>query len=121
MKYTFQLLSDLHLEVGTYHNIKAKAPYLLLAGDIGYPESRIFQDFIKQCSKKFDKVFYTAGNHEYYNSKKSIDEIDAIIMDVTSQYSNVHYLQNSYYDLEDLRIVGSTLWSDVKESDSMIK
>jgi len=124
MKYSFQVISDIHLEAGTYHNIKAKAPYLLLAGDIGYPESRIFQDFIKQCAKKFEKIFYTSGNHEYYQSKKNnhktMKEIDAIITDICNQYNNVYYLQNNYYDLECLRIVGSTLWSDIKDSDSTI-
>jgi predicted phosphodiesterase len=120
MKYTFQLISDIHLEMGTYFNIKPKAKYLLLAGDIGYPESRIYQDFMKQCSKKFDKVFYTSGNHEYYHRNKSIEEIDIIIKEICSQYDNIHYLQNDYYDFEDLRIVGSTLWSDVKDTDMMI-
>ncbi len=75
--YTFQLISDLHLEMGSYFNLKAKAPYLLLVGDIGYPESQIYKDFLKQYSKKFDKIFYISGNHEYYqckkNSKKSIE------------------------------------------------
>ena len=121
MKYTFQLLSDIHLEMGTYHNIKPKAPYLLLVGDIGYPETRIYQDFMKQCSKKFEKVFYVSGNHEYYQSKhkcKSIDEIDAIIEDICKHY-DIHYLQNSSYDFEDLKIVGSTLWSDVLITDEL--
>lgn len=117
MKYNFQLISDVHLEMGFYHSIKPKAPYLLLAGDIGYPETQIFRDFIKQCSKKFVKVFYTSGNHEYYQCKKNghkcIEEIDVIIAEVCAQFENVYYLQNSYYDFDDLRIVGSTLWSDV--------
>jgi predicted phosphohydrolase len=75
---------------------------------------------MKQCSKKFDKVFYTSGNHEYYHKNKSIEEIDEIITKICSQYDNVHYLQNNYYDFEDLRIVGSTLWSDVKDTDMLI-
>lgn len=121
--YKFQLLSDLHLEMGTYYNIKPKAPYLLLAGDIGYPESQIFKDFIKQCSKKFNKVFYTSGNHEYYQTKenkKSIEEIDSIIKNICNQYNNVFYLQNEYYDLDNnIRIVGSTLWSNVINTENL--
>ena len=120
MSYKFQLLSDLHLEMGTYYTIKPKAPYLLLAGDIGYPESQIFKDFIKQCAKKFDKVFYTSGNHEYYQIKKnikSIQEIDKIIREICKEYDNVFYLQNDYYDLDDIRILGCTLWSNINEND----
>lgn len=122
MKYVFQLLSDIHLETGRYITIKPKAPYLLLAGDIGYPETQIFRDFIRQCSKKFEKVFYTAGNHEYYQCKKkrckTIKEIDMIISQVCGQYDNVYYLQNSHYDFDDLRIIGSTLWTEVTNNDN---
>lgn len=120
MQYSFQLISDIHLESGRYVTLKRKAPYLLLAGDIGYPSSQIYQDFMKQCSKKFDKLFYTSGNHEYYDKYKSITDIDKIIHNTCQQYDNVHYLQNSYYDLDGLRIVGSTLWSDVQDTEPVI-
>ncbi len=122
MKHTFQLLSDLHLEMGTYFTLKAKASYLLLAGDIGYPETQIFKDFMKQCSKKFEKVFYISGNHEYYqsnNNTRSIKQIEDIIKEVCHNYDNVFYLQNDYYDLDYIRIVGSTLWSEINEKESL--
>lgn len=119
MNISFQIISDIHLETGIYHQLKPKAPYLILAGDIGYPETQIYKDFMKQCSKKFKKIFYTSGNHEYYNKNnkniKSIQEIEESIKTVCLQFDNIYYLQNSYYDLDDnLRIVGTTLWSDIK-------
>jgi predicted phosphohydrolase len=123
-KYTFHLISDIHLEYQNFFDIKPKAPYLLLPGDIGYPETMIYQDFINQCSNKFEKVFYTSGNHEYYKNKKSdvrsIKEIDSIINNICNKYPNVHYLQNDHYDFDDLRIAGTTLWSNVQKNDIMI-
>lgn len=96
--------------------LKPKAEYLLLAGDIGYPETQIYQDFMKQCSQKFKKVFYTSGNHEYYQHEctKTMEEIETIIKDTCQKYDNIYFLQNDSYDFDDLKIVGSTLWSDVE-------
>lgn len=118
----FQLVSDIHLEMGKPYYIPVKAPYLLLAGDIGYPESKAYKEFMEYISKKFEKVFFIAGNHEFYCNKKKItpngvqsdleDKISSM-EEISKKISNVHFLNNSYYDLEDIRIVGSTLWSDI--------
>jgi len=50
--------------------IKVMADVLCLAGDIGYPYSGIYREFLKQMNSDFKKVFIIAGNHEYYNSDK---------------------------------------------------
>ena len=63
-------MSDLHLEVGQQYAdflIPAKAPYLILAGDIG--RLKDYQPYlgflIRQCNH-FSKVFLVLGNHEFF-------------------------------------------------------
>lgn len=119
--YKFQLISDLHLEFGIFRKITKCAEYLILAGDIGYPEQDIFKQFLTDQSKMFNKVFYVSGNHEYYQNWKrniqikSIDETNAIIKDdIKKCGNNIFFLNNDFYDLDDdVRIVGSTLWTNI--------
>jgi predicted phosphodiesterase len=69
---SFQVLSDLHLEVGQQYStfqIPVSAPYLILAGDIGrFSDYSPYLAFLKiQCSR-FAKVFLVPGNHEFYGT-----------------------------------------------------
>lgn len=110
----FQILSDLHLEFLKKTPIfPVLADYLLLAGDIGYPGSPIWVDFINQVTKNYKCVFYVAGNHEYYG--KSILEVKAILKETPG----ICYLDNEWADIEgtNVRIIGSTLWTDVADED----
>lgn len=124
----FQLISDLHLEFyKIIPNVIPKSPYLLLAGDIGYPEQPIFTHFLKDVSKKFETVFFTPGNHEYYQNYKektsdykTINELDIIMKNICNSFHNVVYLNNNSYILEDINIIGSTMWSNVKRTDNLI-
>lgn len=110
---TFQVLSDLHLELDPHFHInEVTAPYLILAGDIGIPTSHIYKDFITECSQLYSKVFLITGNHEYYDS--SIDEVDKYIILLCKSFTNVIFLNKSYYDITPtLRIIGTTLWSHI--------
>jgi predicted MPP superfamily phosphohydrolase len=134
MSFRIQYVSDIHLE--TYCNsgneiferiLKPSAPYLALCGDIGYPDSKIYEDFLKYCSDNFEAVFYIAGNHEFYNDMKSInflkikdkmkkdiseDEYNHIsrkfprnsiddrickIKEICLQFPNIHFLDRGIY------------------------
>jgi predicted phosphohydrolase len=63
-------------------------------------------------STKYKKVFLIAGNHEYYNAQSSMDEINQQIEKVCESLPNVIFLQNSTSELEEYKIIGTTLWSD---------
>ncbi|KAH9845881.1 ser thr protein phosphatase [Teratosphaeria destructans] len=69
----FQFMSDLHLERTAYaaFNIPSKAPYLILAGDIGRFADRthLFAFLEEQC-QKFERVLYVPGNHEFYGTSR---------------------------------------------------
>lgn len=109
---TFQYISDIHLDIIPYFTIEPNAEYLILAGDIGSPLKENYKDFITQCSQKFKDVFLISGNHEYYNSHHSKDEIDICIQKLINEFNNVHYLYKSSFQLDnDTIIIGTTLWS----------
>jgi hypothetical protein len=76
----FQIMSDLHLELTAttpttpdpylHFSIPPRAPYLLLAGDIGllvhhYPR---YLTFLHRQTSNFTHVFLVLGNHEFYKS-----------------------------------------------------
>ena len=131
-----QIASDLHLEF--YRNTQDTASFfkslvdpttdadlLILAGDIGYPEDTITQDFIHWCCSKWPEVVWVYGNHEYYNKEKSHawrhskhiytmaeKEGEALILE------NLHILHSSEFVYDGIPILGTTLWTDVKSSEA---
>jgi hypothetical protein len=120
-----QYISDIHLETRNKNDFETylipNAPYLALCGDIGYPRSETFKDFITYCSKNWLEVFYVTGNHDYYNkiytrwkysSPYSMKQIEEYIEELFKSYPNVHYLQKKQFDIPNTNysIVGCTLW-----------
>lgn len=121
MSIKIQVLSDLHLEF-----LKAipkifkpkfsqkpqfvKAPYLFLAGDIGYPKSDrgIWLQFINLCEQYYDKIFYVSGNHEAYNSEYY--ETINTIKDVFKSKPKFVFLEPGV-----VSNIGCTLWSNVNQ------
>lgn len=127
----FQYISDIHLEfLKKIPKIKILANNICLLGDIGYPNTKIYQQFIKECSINYKNVFLLMGNHCYYsklvkipvykncNTMKELENLE--------YPSNVHFLNNKslFIDSDDnvykeniknnlIKIIGSTLWSDI--------
>ena len=59
-----QYISDIHLEYqSTLPNIDQISDILVLAGDIGFPFSFLYKEFLIDMNKKFKKIFLIAGNH----------------------------------------------------------
>lgn len=126
----FRYVSDLHLERRDSIDHPKITPfwdfpkddddiyYLALIGDIGNPYQNNLKLFFDKISPMYEKIFYVTGNHEYYNidncpkSKKTFD--DAIIA-LVNTYSNIVLLNNDTYIMDDIKIIGSTLWSHVPE------
>jgi len=118
-----QIASDLHLEF--YENninldeiIIPSAPFLILAGDIGNPFHVNYQNFLLQCNEKFEKTFLIMGNHECYNS--SIEESKIQIENVVKNLPNIIFLYDSYYDILNIRILGTILWSKIHPTEEYI-
>ena len=127
-----QLISDVHLEMrgDAPLVIERHAPNIVVAGDVCSPFDDKYKPFVADLSEKFDRVFLLTGNHCYYASGPVVtvqtgikwlrlidDKVRAVCESMPKK--NVHFLQNGCYDVEgtDLTIFGSTLWSDVTDSE----
>jgi len=113
-------LSDLHIERGivslddfTFNLSTETKNILALCGDIGDPFSQLYWDLIFKMSKMFHLVFILTGNHEYYGH--NMQDVDNHIMYNIHNFPNVKFLNNSVYEVEGIKFVGSTLWSNVPD------
>lgn len=119
-----QLMSDLHLEFdGSFRPTNYGSDTLILSGDVCVARAlaassdspyhkmgNSFRDFFKHCSDNFKNVMYIKGNHEHYNSR--FNNVSDIIRGALAPMENIHFLDDEYVDVESIRFVGSTLWTD---------
>lgn len=124
-----RILSDIHLECarnGMKAIIKLIPSHktndiLILAGDIGYPTSKLYPKFIQTIAPYYSHVIIVAGNHEYYQRKfkngsiksygLSINDIDITIKNIAENLPNVHFLQKDELIIDNIRFLGCTLWT----------
>jgi predicted phosphohydrolase len=123
----FQIHSDIHLEKYPRRRVPACEPNLILAGDIGVPLYSSYENFFKDVSRKFDRVVYVLGNHEYERIWMGIDKRDKelmvqkfmernkLIQDILSNYKNISLLDNQGIQIEKKKIYGTTLWTNFWE------
>ena len=123
------ICSDVHLEFGpiTLHNDN-EADVLVLSGDIctakdleitdsilSSAKTDRFLEFFATCSKNFPHVVYVMGNHEHYHGDyaTSIHTLKAAL----KSYENIHVLDKEFWDYNDYRFMGGTLWTNMNDED----
>jgi predicted phosphohydrolase len=120
-----QVLSDIHLEFrDEIVQIKPKAEYLFLCGDIGKLHETSYRNFIDYVSHNWKKVFITLGNHEFYHSNKDIYQLMREYTEFFEKYENVILLEKSVIYINDeesktqekIPIIGCVLWSHVDKT-----
>jgi Icc-related predicted phosphoesterase len=124
MKIT--LASDLHLEFGQTRTMTADADVLILSGDICVSDhftrgenspyhkyNMAYLDFFKKCSDSYPHVLYVMGNHEHYHGR--FNDTANILKNELSDYCKV--LDYEWVDIDGIRFVGTTLWTDVNKQD----
>lgn len=126
----FQYFSDLHLEAHANEpdfvnslRLVAKAPYLIIAGDLGNPRRANYCQFLQRASLAFRYVFLISGNHEYYrdigkkrhSGRKWLSDVENAIRFAVRRFPNVIYLQDAAFRIpnSDIFVYGATLWSNV--------
>lgn len=116
----FQIMSDLHLEIGQQYPdfmIPPKAPYLILAGDIGrLKDYQMYLQFLQRQCAVFTKVFLVLGNHEFFGVSRARGlELAGFLENEPACHGKLYLLHRTRVDLDDLNIVmlGCTLHSKI--------
>lgn len=115
--------SDLHLEfieTENIHNFISQInPGLnevcVLAGDIGNPYEPNYDTFMNFINTNFQKTFIIAGNHEYYNKTKTIEETNNYLKKYFLKFNNIKFLNNEIEYYNGYTFIGTTLWSNIKK------
>ena len=100
------VLSDLHLEFGSPAPPAADADVVVLAGDIARGTAGV------QWASEWAAgrpVLFVAGNHEFYGS--SLTGVIAALRSAAAG-SSVHFLEDRELEIDGVRFLGCTLWSD---------
>uniref|UniRef100_A0A060TD13 ARAD1D44022p n=1 Tax=Blastobotrys adeninivorans TaxID=409370 RepID=A0A060TD13_BLAAD len=113
----FQYLSDLHLEVvPSYekYEIYPRAPYLILAGDIGQLCDPGLRLFLRTQCQQFERVFYVLGNHELYTlSHEQALEICSDLESDVLMDKRLSILYRKRVEVDNVVILGCTLYSNL--------
>jgi len=110
-----QAMSDLHLEHAPFYPEQSDADIVVLAGDIATgTDGVLWARDTFQCS-----VIYVCGNHEYHDPCMSMSE-HLLAMRNAAKGSNVIVLDNDVVEIEGVRFLGSTLWSDLNGFGSVL-
>jgi predicted phosphohydrolase len=122
MTLTFQILSDIHIE---YQNdlvpdpmlfVKPSADILILAGDIGsLYKFKQLTDFLTVLCPYFKATLYVPGNHEFYTQDNyrniPFEELKERLYSLQNLVPKLYILDKSSILLNDVLIIGTTLWS----------
>jgi predicted phosphodiesterase len=118
----FQVLSDLHLEVGQQYDtyqIPARAPHLILAGDIGRLQDYDgYLTFLTRHVDQFLLIFLVLGNHEFYGLTYEDGLERAKRLEGEKALSNkVILLHRRRHEIPQfgVTVLGCTLWSAVPQ------
>jgi hypothetical protein len=115
-----QFASDLHLnswpDLPFEKLLEPKANTLVLAGDIGHPDSIRLHSFLKWCSLRWKTVFWIPGHHEmtdvWHFKSSTYEECIEHLRVVVAEYPNIQILHRDAFVTEDgFLFLGCSLWA----------
>ncbi|KAF5867521.1 putative ser thr protein phosphatase protein [Botrytis fragariae] len=127
----FHYVSDLHLEQTSYLNFdfKPRAPYLILAGDIGntgkQSETQYREFLVRMCAKaELKRVFLVAGNRDFWPSNSNTVEGTIEMLRGFARHPDtlgkLVFMENDRFVIEEnggkVVILGCTLWTERRRS-----
>lgn len=100
------ILSDLHTEFSDFDPPDTNADVVVVAGDIG-----VGTGGIEWATREYPEapVIYVPGNHEYYGH-----DIAITYRLKAAAPANIRVLNNDAFELDSVRFLGSTLWTDFR-------
>lgn len=108
------IISDIHCEthfdggLSFINNLNdSNVDICILAGDIC--ASAEIPTVLNLFCKKFNKVVYVLGNHEYWGLY-SREQVKAFSRQAVRENKNLHWLDNETVIINNHRIVGGTMW-----------
>jgi Icc-related predicted phosphoesterase len=112
------IFSDLHADVRSdTHGFKLPKPrpehdVVIIAGDIGEDAVKSVKWIAHNCLHH-KPVIFVRGNHESYRQAidHNLEAAHAAIAE-TSYPHNIHLLENDFVDIDGVRFIGATLWTD---------
>jgi predicted phosphodiesterase len=115
----FLLFSDIHGGTGYYHASDYSDVVLIIAGDFDEAKKSRYSENIKKLAPAFKSVILVAGNHEYYGS--NIFKTNKVLKELETEVPNFTYLNDNHLWIDDVLIVGGTLWTDFDGSSPITK
>lgn len=102
-----RIFSDLHLEFGTIDLQPGDEDVVVAAGDV-----HLGTRGVEWLGATFPgtPVVYVAGNHEFY--KHAAPKLVAALREAAAASDNVRFLENEAIEIDGVRFLGTTLWTD---------
>ncbi|KAK2855609.1 hypothetical protein FQN49_005019 [Arthroderma sp. PD_2] len=119
-------MSDLHLEVGQQYasfHITPRAPYLILAGNIGQlADYDAYRDFLSSQCENFEAVYLVLGNHEFFGVTRQEGLRRADMLQEEPQMKGKLVIMNrKRIDFDYVTLLGCTLHSRIPpESEELV-
>lgn len=117
-----RVMSDLHLNFSKFEvpqGPEDKDTVLVLAGDVCEValNKQTYREFFEDVNDRFKMVLYVFGNHEYYETSylRAYDQF----MRECGHLDRVKVLDMDSIDLDGVRFIGCTLWSDFDGEDPL--
>lgn len=111
MQFSFDLISDLHIETWNDFNWEdqATSPYCVVAGDVAKDRMTVLKT-LAHLSKSYQAVFYIDGNDEH---KNYMDDLGGSYRDLARKVTNlknVVYLQDNVVIINGVAIISTNGW-----------
>jgi len=114
MQTSFQLYSDLHLEMHeSFPLLERTRPIVILAGDIGHITSQTFRAFMKYCSETWDHVLFVPGNREFYSTNVRYADLWDEYEKFCTAFPNVHFMDGHVVEIDGCVYFGATMWTPI--------